>query len=289
LYSGYHESNVDLHVHTYGYEDCEPSHQYGPAIREYYLFHYIFRGKGIFEAGNQTHHLREGQGFLNFPKDLTIYKADNNSPWSYGWFGVSGLQAEKYFRESGLTRENPIWNGGKDLFIESYITEMNNVNTIQPYGFPQVTGYTYLVLARLIEKANKTSPSADKTNRQESYLRAAIRYIEEYYYKKVTIEDVSRYVGLDRSYLGSLFKKHLNLSMQDFLINFRIERACSLLENTDIRIGDVARSVGYPDQLQFSRVFKNRRGISPTEFRKGIEYKKPHRPGRITLQRGGCG
>jgi len=263
----YSEKNLDLQVRNFGYEDCKPGHEYGPVVREFFLFHYIFSGCGVFQAYNQTHFLQEGQGFLIHPKDLTFYKADNSKPWAYGWFGVSGLQAENYFSESGLTRENPIWRGGKDPFLETVLMDMSNVNTVKPFTYPLLTGYAYILLARLIERTNHPTASEKRVSRQETYLRAAINYIEQNYYNKLTIDEVSRYVGLDRSYLGSLFIKYLHISMQDFLINLRMDKACSLLENENLRVGDVARSVGYPDQLHFSRIFKTRKGVTPTEFK----------------------
>lgn len=272
MYSGYDlehiEKNVDLQVRLYGYEDCEPGHYYGPAVRGVYLFHYIFSGCGVFQANEQTHHLSGGQGFLIHPEDITFYKADTVMPWSYGWFGISGLQAKNYFRESGLTRENPIWRGGKDASLESVLLDLSRVNIMEPSSYPLITGYAYILLARLIKKATQPGSSVKKTSRQEAYIHAAIHYINQNYHKKLTIDEISRYVGLDRSYLGTLFMKNLHISMQDFLTNLRMDKACSLLEYGNIMVGDVARSVGYPDQLHFSRIFKNRKGVSPSEYQK---------------------
>lgn len=263
-----HENNVDLHVHTYGYEECISGHEYGPAVREYFLFHYVFTGRGLFQVGDNMYHLREGQGFLIYPKELTFYKADIVSPWSYGWIGITGLLAEKYLRDSGLSRENPIWRGEKDEFLESCLMGMNSGTALEPFNYPYITGYAYLFLARMMEKANRTHPPLPWANRQESYLRTAIGYMEQNYYKKLTVEEIARYVGLDRSYLGSIFRKHLNTTMQEFLICLRMEKACGLLKYDDIRIADVARSVGYQDQLQFSRVFREHIGVCPNGYRK---------------------
>jgi AraC-like DNA-binding protein len=85
--------------------------------------------------------------------------------------------------------------------------------------------------------------------------------------RRLTIEEIADYVGLDRNYLGSIFKKHLNTTMQEFLIDFRMKKACGLLKNEDITIADVVRSVGYQDQLQFSKVFKSRKTLSLLNYR----------------------
>lgn len=270
-----HDKNVELNIETYGHEDCKPGHYFGPAVREYYLFHYIHSGKGIFQDSNNTYELGEGQGFLIFPKDLTYYRADLENPWSYSWIGISGLNAAEYFRRSGLTRENPIWTAKRDEFLELCLKNMNLVNGMKISAGPRITGYSYLFLSRLIEIAEEMHPAKHMINRQESYLRSAIHYMEQNYHKKITIEEIARHVGLDRNYLGSLFKKHLNVPMREFLANLRINKACGLLKREDIRIADVARSVGYEDQLQFSKVFKKQKGMCPLDYKKSV-LENPH-------------
>ncbi len=262
--------SVDLFVHEYGYEDCEPGHFFGPAVREFYLFHYIFSGRGFFRTSENTYHLKEGQGFLIFPDDLNYYQADESSPWSYGWLGVTGINAEEYFHQCGLSRKNPIWNGDKDAFIEDCLLKMASTHQQDTVRYPRLTGYAYLILSRMIEKSSLQQPQ-DKAGRHETYLKAAVRYMEQNYYRNIRIAEIAENIGLDRSYLGSLFKKHLNVSMQGFLADLRMTKACRLLKNAELRVADVSRSVGYSDQLQFSKVFKAYMGLSPLEYRRKCE------------------
>lgn len=259
--------SVDLVVHEYGYEDCRPGHFFGPAVREYYLFHYIFSGKGFFRTCDNTYHLAEGQGFLIFPDDLNYYQADEQHPWSYGWLGVTGIYAEEYFHQCGLSRKNPIWLGDLDRFIMECLLKMASIRQQDPVRNLKLTGYAYLVLSRMIESSSHQQ-RRDSSGRHEAYLNAAIQYMEQNYYRNIRIAEIAEAIGLDRSYLGSLFKKHLNVSMQGFLADLRMTKACRLLRNADLRIADVSRSVGYSDQLQFSKVFKTHTGFSPREYRR---------------------
>jgi hypothetical protein len=135
----------------------------GPAVREYYLFHYIFSGKGCFRTGERTYFLHEGQGFLIFPGDLNYYEADTVAPWSYGWLGVTGINAAKYIQQCGLSKDNPIWDGGKDTFIEECILKLSSSRSVEPVRQPEVTGYAYLILSRMI-KRNSFNQSYLKKN-----------------------------------------------------------------------------------------------------------------------------
>ncbi|EHB68126.1 helix-turn-helix transcriptional regulator [Paenibacillus lactis] len=85
--------------------------------------------------------------------------------------------------------------------------------------------------------------------------------------QKITIEDIAHFIGLNRSYLCSLFKRQMNVSIQDYLIRYRIDMACKMMGNAELSIGDIARSVGYSDPLLFSKMFKKIMGTSPKHYR----------------------
>ena len=83
-----------------------------------------------------------------------------------------------------------------------------------------------------------------------------------------TVKSVADKVQIDRTYLYRLFKEETGFSVIEYINNCRIGRACTMLNNTDVQIKDVALSVGFSDQLYFSKVFRKLKGITPTEYRK---------------------
>ena len=90
------------------------------------------------------------------------------------------------------------------------------------------------------------------------------------YSRRIRVEEIAHFIGLDRSYLSSIFTDELNTSLQGFIIQFRINIACQLMENRILTIGDISRSVGYDDPLAFSKIFKKIKGASPRDFRKSV-------------------
>ena len=128
-------------------------------------------------------------------------------------------------------------------------------------------GLLYLFLGKLIEIADNDSLFDYALSKQELYIKEAVGYIRMNYSRKISISQMARFVGLDRSYLCILFKELLKVSPQRYLIDFRVAKAMELMENDTLSIGDIARSVGYEDQLQFSKVFRKAHGVSPRQFR----------------------
>lgn len=103
------------------------------------------------------------------------------------------------------------------------------------------------------------------------YVNQAIDYMERKYSQKIRINDLADYIGINRCYLTNTFKKILNMSPKEFLLNLRLDKSISLLRKTTLPIGTIARQVGYDDPLAFSKIFKQRYGISPKAFRETPE------------------
>ena len=104
----------------------------------------------------------------------------------------------------------------------------------------------------------------------QNHIKKALEFIAMNYSQKIEISDISSYIGLDRSYLYSLFVKHLNISPKDYLVRFRMQKATDLIRNNNLTIGEVSRSVGYDDPLLFSKMFKKIYGQSPSQYRKNL-------------------
>lgn len=260
--------HTDLDMYQCGTEICKPGHYYGPAVRDHFLVHYIHSGRGKFSIGDKVHHLQKGQGFLICPDIVTYYQADTDDPWHYSWVGFHGLKAESYLQQAGLTSTQPIFSCGNEDFISNCFSQMIEASALRKGREIRLLGYLCLFLSQLIEQhvMDKSINRAD--TRKEVYVQKAIEYIGMNYSRKMSISELSRHIGLDRSYLGSIFKEQLDTCPQDFLINFRMNKACELMKNDILTIGDISRSIGYDDPLLFSKVFKKHLGVSPREYRR---------------------
>lgn len=119
------------------------------------------------------------------------------------------------------------------------------------------------VLARHME------PGAERrTGTDNLYIRKAVEYIQNHFSDPLQVGEIADYVGINRSYLYTLFKEQFGMSPKEYLTNFRITRAAQLLEITELSIGSVAMSCGYQNTLGFSKLFKARMGVVPSVYKK---------------------
>lgn len=265
------ENFIDLSLYQYGWEKCEPSHSYGPAARNHYLFHYVISGTGTLFAddnnGNtQTYHIKSMQGFMIFPDQITTYIADKNIPWEYVWIEFDGLRVKEAIETAGLSRNNPVYRAQSKTLRENMVNEMIYIKDNKDLSPFHLIGHLYLFLDYLTRSSERLAIS--QTNElREFYIKEALTYIEHNFQNNITVEEIAQVCGLNRSYFGKIFKQVLGKSPQEFLLSYRMIKATELLKLTRLSIGDISLAVGYENQLHFSRAFKKIYGISPREWR----------------------
>ena len=262
--------HTDLNMYRCGIEDCVSRHSWGPAVRDHFIIHYILGGKGIFQVNGINYSLKQYDGFLICPNTIVFYQADTEEPWSYAWVGFHGLKAEAYLKQAGLGNLNPVFRYEKDDFLKDCLSRMIDTKQLAKSREIRLLGLLYEFLSQLIEASVRERTSDKSGNRKEEYVKKAVEFIRMNYSRKTGIAEIAHNIGLDRSYLYSLFNEYLNTAPQEFLISFRIEKACELMGNTSLTIGDISRSVGYDDPLLFSKIFRKVKGLSPREYRKNI-------------------
>lgn len=265
------ENFIDLGLYQFGWEQCDPSHSFGPAARNHYLFHLCLSGTGKLLAENARgesveYQVKSGQGFLLFPNQISTYIADHKLPWEYVWLEFDGLRAKKSIELAGFSLSQPVYRARhKDIF-ESMKEEMLYIVHHKDETPLHLIGHLYLFLDSLVRSSPAPQPVQGGRLR-DFYIKEAFSFIEQNFQNDISVEDIAAACGLNRSYFGKIFHENMGKSPQEFLIAYRMTKATELLKLTDLSISDIGNVVGYPNQLHFSRAFKNVYGVSPREWR----------------------
>lgn len=110
-----------------------------------------------------------------------------------------------------------------------------------------------------------------KEEQVSGVVEKAKRYIQENYSKDLSLDEVSRAVNISPYYFSKLFKEETGENFIEFLTSLRMETAKKMLADKDVSIKEICIGVGYGDPNYFSRIFKKSEGITPTEYREGLE------------------
>jgi AraC-like DNA-binding protein len=98
----------------------------------------------------------------------------------------------------------------------------------------------------------------------------AIRYAEQHLHTRLPVAELTRVAGYSRSHFQRLFHQHTGLSVHQWVIQARIQRACMMLAVTNHSVKSIAYAVGYSDPYQFSAAFRKAMGMPPTAYRRHI-------------------
>ena len=257
------ERFVDLNLYQFGWERNDSMHQFGPAIRNHFLFHYILSGKGKLETSGQTFFLGPGQGFLLCPGQISTYYADRDDPWVYTWVEFDGMRARECMTLAGLSEQQPVYSPRCENQVGRFMMNLVDHPDVAPI---RIIGLGLILLDEIVQ-TSKTKIGAGSRRLRDFYIKEAMSFIDLNYQRDLSVEEIAAACGLNRSYFGKLFKETMGHSPQQYLIQYRMTKAAELLKSTRIPVGEVGKSVGYENQLHFSRAFKNTYGISPSQYR----------------------
>ncbi len=249
----------EIKLYFCGREKCAPSHSFGPAVRSAYLLHYIINGKGKFTVRSKTYALGAGEYFLIKPDEITYYEADAHSPWEYAWISFSGERAEKILSELGLISV-PVKKAEDPAEFAARITQLVEIYEDSPQNTLEQLRCVYGIFAQMANGASSESL-------KDGYIKKAVRFIRHNFAFDIKISDIANHVGIDRTYLYKLFVRETGLSPKEYLTDYRLKKAKQMLSETDMSVSQVAASCGYPELPPFSRTFKQKFGVAPSEFK----------------------
>ncbi|MFT8348541.1 helix-turn-helix domain-containing protein [Clostridium saccharoperbutylacetonicum] len=122
---------------------------------------------------------------------------------------------------------------------------------------------TVLFLKELLSEQNHK-----KQLNEEELTKDISKYISEHYMEEISLSKLADRYGQKVNRLSYLFNKYLKMRPIDYLIQYRMTVAYTLL-NKGLKVKDVSKKVGYNDEFYFSRLFKKKFGISPNKLKRG--------------------
>lgn len=241
----------DLNPILYGSENCTPGHSFGPSIRTYTIIHYVEKGKGVLYKYGNEYPVKAGEAFVILPHEVTTYTADTDDPWSYRWIGFDGALSLE------VSKLSPVIKVASNIFPHLSPEDAVDPEMIAYRLSSQLFGFYSEIF------------SGDKHGNH--YVRKVVDYINSSYMREVRVEEIADSLSLDRRYLSRLFKQKTGNTVQEYLINVRMEAACRQLSDGR-SVGEAATLCGYSDVCNFSKMFKRKYGVSPKYWReKGDE------------------
>jgi len=275
---------ADMNVYFWGSSSDFPKGQiFGPVLRDHFLMLYCVSGTGTVTLDGIAHILEPGQCIITFPNQVITHMATSRTPWSIIWVGLKGILLPYYLQRMGISSSSPVFPWRNSEYILHGLTrilqsssEVNNdilscdAPSVSTGGELERMSCIYSVLSESYRLCSRFAELNGQAIQYEDYIQKAISFMEANYNHKIKISDVAKHVGLNRSYLFTLFKEHLTESPQEFLTRLRIKKACDMFRSPESTVASVAFALGYEPRA-LTRLFKQITGFTPTEYRSNLK------------------
>lgn len=236
----------DVVPNIFGYEACCPGHSFGPAVRPYYLLHYVLEGEGEFLTEGETFRVGRGDLFVIRPGVVTTYRTGTATPWRYAWVGFY-YPGEIPFLKAAVIRQPPVRH------IFSFIRDHQSEEGLD--------GKIYSMIHELLWLLD--TEEGIGARQHAAYTR---KYLDTAYMQTISIDSIARQLHIDRRYLTRQFKASYGMPPQEYLMRLRLEKAALFLEQ-GYSVSDSACMAGFSDLPNFSRHFRRQYGVVPREYR----------------------
>lgn len=230
---------------------------------------FLLEGRALFHADGEWLRLSKGEAVATLPGVSHLECPDeDSSPYTMLW--LVATRAEFFIListyGSGRWRSGHLSSGVGGGNCESLWRVAREWRPAERLCAARLQAFLTLCVADAIELLRSSPPKEDA---RESVVRRTRNFMDESFHREdLDLESIAAAMHYSPSHLRATFKSVTGKSIHQYLTERRMEEAERLLKSRERFVGDVALSVGYKDQLYFSKLFKRLKGVSPSELTK---------------------
>jgi len=233
---------------------------------------YVSDGSADITVNHQLFKVRKGDLIFISPYSLHSVEIPAGEPFSHICFCFDlSLLADMKLTENLLDgivyitnlvdNESEHNNTLRNMFLS--IDEA--MNSSLPYWELTVQGNINLMFAYIMQNSLTTS-SALHSESRDFCIRVS-KYLKDHYKEKLTSSTIAEELNFHQGYFCRIFKKNFAVCFGDYLNMYRLEKAKSLLNKSELSVTDIAYEVGYDSPSYFTKIFRLQNGVSPRKFR----------------------
>ncbi|MBQ7095707.1 MAG: helix-turn-helix transcriptional regulator [Clostridia bacterium] len=221
---------------------------------------YIEKGMGVLRIDGQTFYPEEGDTYLLQVGTTHHYFSDKETPWKKIFINVSGSLPDSLIEGYGL--KNIYYFKGLDLS-----NELQMILALAKENKEDSTEEIICILNRAFLKMREHIKSIDHPFDIAEKMR---EYLRNHAASKFKMEELCRYISRSESQSIKIFKKAYGITPYAYFLEKKIKLAKDMLINTNLSVKQIADHLNFADEYYFSNIFKQKTGLSPAKYRKGL-------------------
>lgn len=240
---------------------------------DYYL-QYLANGEMEVRTENGIEIMRPGQVILYYPHTIYHYSGRKFGKESeklttdkivYYWVHFTGADAGRIVSECGIPDRKII------TVSDGWSLKMNYEGLFSDFTYRDSLfemSTCSKIMSMLVEVGRYVKGIGNRGI--DKRIGSALGYIHSHFGEDISIDKMAEMSDMSVSRFRALFRNQTGMSPKEYLTSLRISRAQMLIEQNIQTLKDISETVGYRDQLYFSRVFSEKTGMSPSEYKKKV-------------------
>lgn len=268
-----------IYVPTCGYQHIYPGDSYpleghpethnfeekvGRTLPGCYLV-YVPTGRGFLETKSGKWEVNPGDVMVLYPGEWHCYKPSKHTGWEEYWIGIRGeVLSNRILKDLFPKNTSYVKQMGYQdelIFLFNQSLKLVKINSL---GFRKIlSGIVIQLVAYVISYENE-----QLGNREEQLCEQVIDFIRQNLNTEVDFKKLASNHHLSYNRFRTVFKNNTGVSLQQYLIQERLEHAKRLMVNTDLSLKEISAKTGFNSLFYFSKIFKNKMGYSPGQIRR---------------------
>jgi AraC-like DNA-binding protein len=234
----------------------------GRTFSEYQIV-YVTRGRGEFRTGGRKFDVVPGSMMFLFPGVEHAYKPDFETGWTEYWVGFKGPYADLLCANGFISPDRPFRAAGLQNGILSLYSQIfDQVRNQEPLYQIKAGSFIIMLIAEILAGERR---AAQSTHAEQLVAKAKF-LMQENIDGEINLNVICDALGVSGSHLNEVFKSYMSMTPYQYFISIKIHRAKELLERGGLAVKEVAFQLGFNDEYYFSRLFKNKTGLSPSHW-----------------------
>ena len=274
------DKNWGLYATTAGEMRIPPDSQYPPVghprgfdfdwqhgrVLEGFALLYISSGSGKLESKPKlAMTIEAGHAFLLFPGVWHRYTPNEKAGWHEHWIGFDGEMPRRWLRRRFFAPSNPVVKiGAEDAVLATFSRTIQAIRANRPAVQQILAGATDSLMG-LFYSAQQAQSALDVQN--PNAIERAITRIQDEFHRALDMKQLAQELGVSYSWFRHTFTAHTGLSPHQYLLELRLVRARTFLAETELPIKEIALQTGFEDELYFSRLFRQKLNVTPSQWR----------------------
>ena len=237
-----------------------------------YRISYITEDREKFETNDKSHKLTPGSFLISFPGQSHIIKRHNFERYNEKFIDFDGVLVNHFLEDLKVNAKKPnieckINSETIKNFYSTYDLAKNEVE-----GFQQIAaGMIIQLFGQLVYSLKQNNYSACDV---EKMISKAQLIMKENVYDNIDMIDLAAILKISYSNFRKLFKNQTGIAPHQYFIDIKLEKAVELLTSSNMSIKEIAYELNFQTVYYFSRIFKKKMNINPSEIRSSMNSKR---------------